>query len=83
MCLSLQTSLTQLEEKSGKMPGISVEEYLTADDDLMVFQELPRSLSEITDEMENDVEEDDDDDDIQMHRNLYWHPKKLFNQFSF
>ncbi|GBN72155.1 hypothetical protein AVEN_184198-1 [Araneus ventricosus] len=36
--LRLQKSLTQLEEKSGRMSGINVEEYLTADDDLMVFE---------------------------------------------
>ncbi|GBM80507.1 hypothetical protein AVEN_186038-1 [Araneus ventricosus] len=36
------------------MSGISVEEYFTADDDLMVFE------AEITDEMENDDEEVDD-----------------------
>ncbi|GBM07189.1 hypothetical protein AVEN_164968-1, partial [Araneus ventricosus] len=29
-----------LEEKSGKMSGINVEENLTADDDLMVFEEV-------------------------------------------
>ncbi|GBM32350.1 hypothetical protein AVEN_207222-1, partial [Araneus ventricosus] len=54
--------LTQLEEKSGKMSGITVEEYLTANDDLMVFSGVTEEdiLSEITDEMEND----DDDTDI-------------------
>ncbi|GBM58587.1 hypothetical protein AVEN_166978-1 [Araneus ventricosus] len=41
------------------MSGISVEEYLTADDDLMVFE------GEITDEMENDDEEDDGADTSQ------------------
>ncbi|GBM65520.1 hypothetical protein AVEN_214865-1 [Araneus ventricosus] len=63
MCLSLQKSLTQLEGKSGKMFGINVEEYLTADDDLMVFAGVIEEdiLSEITDEMENDDEEDDAD----------------------
>ncbi|GBN27132.1 hypothetical protein AVEN_120327-1 [Araneus ventricosus] len=60
---SLQKSLTQLEEKSGKMSGINVEKYLTADD-LMVFAGVTEKdiLSEITEEMENDDEEDDDDD---------------------
>ncbi|GBO07387.1 hypothetical protein AVEN_78280-1 [Araneus ventricosus] len=38
--LSLQKYLTVLEEKSGKMSGINVEESLTADDDLMFLQEL-------------------------------------------
>ncbi|GBO26146.1 hypothetical protein AVEN_92972-1 [Araneus ventricosus] len=36
--LSLQKSLTVLEEKSGKVSGINVEESLTADDDLMFFE---------------------------------------------
>ncbi|GBM22433.1 hypothetical protein AVEN_221500-1 [Araneus ventricosus] len=60
--LSLQKSLTQLEEKSGKMSGINVEEYLTADDDLMVFAGVIEEdiLSEITDEVENDDEDDTD-----------------------
>ncbi|GBN53936.1 hypothetical protein AVEN_155140-1 [Araneus ventricosus] len=54
--LSLQKSLTQLEEKSDKMSGINVEEYLTADDDLMVFAGDTEEdiLSKIKDEMEND-----------------------------
>ncbi|GBM63759.1 hypothetical protein AVEN_43371-1 [Araneus ventricosus] len=38
--LSLQKSLTQLEEKSGKMSGINVGEYLTAYDDLMVYADV-------------------------------------------
>ncbi|GBO41683.1 hypothetical protein AVEN_166011-1 [Araneus ventricosus] len=44
------------------MSGINVEEYLTADDDLMVFAEVTEEdvLSEITDEMENDDKEDVD-----------------------
>ncbi|GBL93296.1 hypothetical protein AVEN_219444-1 [Araneus ventricosus] len=43
------------------MSGIEVEEYLTADDDIMVFAGVTEEdiLSEITDEMEND--EDDTD----------------------
>ncbi|GBN13722.1 hypothetical protein AVEN_60065-1 [Araneus ventricosus] len=72
--LSLQKSLTQLyEKKVAKMSGINVEEYLTADDDLVVFAGVAEEdiLSEITDEIENDDEWDDDDDDIQMHRHLY------------
>ncbi|GBM00432.1 hypothetical protein AVEN_179237-1 [Araneus ventricosus] len=38
------------------MSGINVEEYLTANDDLMVFSGVTEEdiLSEITDEMEND-----------------------------
>ncbi|GBL84225.1 hypothetical protein AVEN_118621-1 [Araneus ventricosus] len=53
--------LRLLEEKSGKMSGINVEEYLTADDDLMAFAGVTEEdiLSEITEEMEND--EDDTD----------------------
>ncbi|GBL90946.1 hypothetical protein AVEN_28037-1 [Araneus ventricosus] len=35
--LSLQKSLTQLEEKSGKMSEIKLEEYLTANDELVAF----------------------------------------------
>ncbi|GBN08606.1 hypothetical protein AVEN_72665-1 [Araneus ventricosus] len=59
--LSLQQSLIQLEEKSGKMSGINVEEYLTADDNLLVFAGVTEEdiLSEITDEMENDVDDTD------------------------
>ncbi|GBM24476.1 hypothetical protein AVEN_253998-1 [Araneus ventricosus] len=58
---SLQKSLTQLAEKSGKMSGINVEEYLIANDDLMVFSGVAEEviLSEITDEMEKDDEEND------------------------
>ncbi|GBM74317.1 hypothetical protein AVEN_207235-1 [Araneus ventricosus] len=43
------------------MSGINAEEYLKADDDLMVFAGVTEEhiLSEITDEMEND---DDDTD---------------------
>ncbi|GBM65766.1 hypothetical protein AVEN_107249-1 [Araneus ventricosus] len=50
-----------LEEYSGKMSGIKVEEYLTADADIGVFAGVTEEniLSEITDEMEND--EDDTD----------------------
>ncbi|GBM49091.1 hypothetical protein AVEN_266446-1 [Araneus ventricosus] len=60
--LSLQKSLTQLVEKSGIMSGINVEDYLIADDDLVVFAGVTEDLlSEITNEMENDDEEDDDD----------------------
>ncbi|GBN59462.1 hypothetical protein AVEN_110929-1 [Araneus ventricosus] len=46
------------------MSGINVEEYLTADDDLMIFAEVTEEdiLSDITDEMKNDDKEDDDDD---------------------
>ncbi|GBM16105.1 hypothetical protein AVEN_163137-1 [Araneus ventricosus] len=60
--LSLQKSLTQLEEKCGKMSGINVEEYLTANDDLMVFSGVTEEdiLSEITNKMKNDDEENDD-----------------------
>ncbi|GBN93172.1 hypothetical protein AVEN_126603-1 [Araneus ventricosus] len=37
--LRLQKPLTELEgKKSGNTSGINVEEYLTADDDLMVFE---------------------------------------------
>ncbi|GBM49360.1 hypothetical protein AVEN_264520-1 [Araneus ventricosus] len=51
----------RLEAKSGKMSGINVGEYLTADDDLMAFAGVTEEdiLSEMTDEMEND---DDDTD---------------------
>ncbi|GBM48747.1 hypothetical protein AVEN_193441-1 [Araneus ventricosus] len=61
LVLSLQKSLTQLVEKSGKMSGINLEEYLTANDDLVVFSGVTEEdiLSEITDEMESDDEEDD------------------------
>ncbi|GBM77461.1 hypothetical protein AVEN_16395-1, partial [Araneus ventricosus] len=40
-----------LEEKSGKMSGINMEEYLTADDDLMVFARVTEEdiLSQIAD----------------------------------
>ncbi|GBM75470.1 hypothetical protein AVEN_54072-1 [Araneus ventricosus] len=38
--LSLQKSLTVLEEKSGKMSGINMEESLTSADDLMYLREL-------------------------------------------
>ncbi|GBN90510.1 hypothetical protein AVEN_84153-1 [Araneus ventricosus] len=43
------------------MSGINLEEYLTANDDLVVFSGVTEEdiLSEITDEMENDDEEDD------------------------
>ncbi|GBM16102.1 hypothetical protein AVEN_163136-1 [Araneus ventricosus] len=60
--LSLQKSLTQLEEKCGKISGINVEEYLTANDDLMVFSGVTEEdiLSEITNKMKNDDEENDD-----------------------
>ncbi|GBM23564.1 hypothetical protein AVEN_196641-1 [Araneus ventricosus] len=74
--LSFQKSLTQLEEKSGKMSEINVEEYLTVNDDLMVFSGVTEEdiLSEIRDEMENDNSENDDHH-TENHR-------KLFNQFS-
>ncbi|GBN59281.1 hypothetical protein AVEN_201959-1 [Araneus ventricosus] len=53
--LSLQKSLTKLEEKSGKMSGNNLEGYLTANDDLMILSEVTENiLFEITDEMEND-----------------------------
>ncbi|GBL83299.1 hypothetical protein AVEN_110625-1 [Araneus ventricosus] len=54
--LRLQKFLTQIEEKSGKMSGINVAEYLTANDDLMNFSGVTEEdfLSEITDEMEKD-----------------------------
>ncbi|GBM37162.1 hypothetical protein AVEN_219054-1 [Araneus ventricosus] len=54
--LSLQKSLTKFEEKSGKMSGINLEEYLTTKDDLMIFSGVTEKdiLSEITDEIEND-----------------------------
>ncbi|GBO06915.1 hypothetical protein AVEN_15495-1 [Araneus ventricosus] len=62
--LCLQKILTQLDGKSGKMYGINVEEYLTANDDLMVSSGVTEKdmMSEITDEMENDDEENDDTD---------------------
>ncbi|GBM90602.1 hypothetical protein AVEN_264672-1 [Araneus ventricosus] len=47
------------------MSGINVEEYLTADGDLMVFEGVTEEDNpfrlEITDEMEHDDEEDDAD----------------------
>ncbi|GBN93895.1 hypothetical protein AVEN_247352-1 [Araneus ventricosus] len=54
---------TQLEEKSGKMSGINVEEYLKEDDDLMVFAGVTEEdiMSEIIDEMENDYDKVDAD----------------------
>ncbi|GBL91722.1 hypothetical protein AVEN_71364-1 [Araneus ventricosus] len=52
--LSLQKTLTQFEEKGGKMYGINVDEYLTAD--IMVFAGVTEEdiLSEIINKMEND-----------------------------
>ncbi|GBN44976.1 hypothetical protein AVEN_140414-1 [Araneus ventricosus] len=55
------------------MSGINVEEYLTADDDFVVFEVVTeednpfrlRFLSRIKDEMGNDDEEDDDTDTSQ------------------
>ncbi|GBM07974.1 hypothetical protein AVEN_232406-1 [Araneus ventricosus] len=46
------------------MSRIKVEEYLTVDDDRMVFAGVTEEdiLSEVTDEIENDDEEDGDDD---------------------
>ncbi|GBN83879.1 hypothetical protein AVEN_267936-1 [Araneus ventricosus] len=58
--LSLQKSLTQLEEKSGNISGINMEVYLTADDDPMVFAKVTEE--DILYEMGNDDEEDGDDD---------------------
>ncbi|GBL77038.1 hypothetical protein AVEN_12689-1 [Araneus ventricosus] len=47
------------------MSGINSEEYLTADDDLTVFEEVTEEdiVSEITDEVENNDKEYDDDTD--------------------
>ncbi|GBN55358.1 hypothetical protein AVEN_38334-1 [Araneus ventricosus] len=59
--LRLQKSLTQLEE-SGKIFGINVEEYLTADDDLMVFEGVTEEDNPFR---LNDDEEDDDTDTSQ------------------
>ena len=63
--LNLQKSLSQLDERSGKKSVISVEDYLTADDDLMVFAGVTDEdiLSEITGEIENNDGEEDADDD--------------------
>ncbi|XP_054713719.1 tigger transposable element-derived protein 6-like [Uloborus diversus] len=68
--LNLQTSVSQLEEKTGKKYGVNVEDYLTADDDLAVFAGVTDEeiISEITGEVEHsgeedDEEEEDDDDD--------------------
>ncbi|XP_054720738.1 tigger transposable element-derived protein 6-like [Uloborus diversus] len=68
--LNLQTSVSQLEEKTGKKYGVNVGDYLTADEDLTVFTGVTDEeiLSEITGEMEHsgeedDEEEEDDDDD--------------------
>ncbi|GBM68358.1 hypothetical protein AVEN_20710-1 [Araneus ventricosus] len=59
--LSIQKSLTGLEEKSGKMSGINVEEYLIAGDDLMAFAGVTEEdiVSETIDEIENDDKEVD------------------------
>ncbi|GBN72810.1 hypothetical protein AVEN_159036-1 [Araneus ventricosus] len=54
--------IVQLEgKKSGNISEINVEEFLTADDDLIVFAGFTEEdiLSEITDEMENDDEDTD------------------------
>lgn len=63
--LHIKKSVSQLEETSGKKFGISIEDYLTADDDLMVFAGVTDEdiLSEITDEIGNNDEDDDDIDD--------------------
>ncbi|KFM71145.1 hypothetical protein X975_09249, partial [Stegodyphus mimosarum] len=62
--LHIKKSVSQLEETSGKKFGISIEDYLTADDDLMVFAGVTDEdiLSEITDEIGNNDEDDDDID---------------------
>ena len=64
MFFNLQESLSQLDERSGKKSGISVQDYLTADDDLMVCAGVADEdiLCEITGEIENNDGEDDDDD---------------------
>ncbi|GBM77938.1 hypothetical protein AVEN_31252-1 [Araneus ventricosus] len=72
--LRLQKSLTQLEEKSGKMFGIDVEEYLTADDmDLTVFEGVTEEDNPFRLEMQND----DDDTDASQSLSI-----SIFNQFS-
>ncbi|XP_054713755.1 tigger transposable element-derived protein 6-like [Uloborus diversus] len=63
--LNLQTSVSQLEEKTGKKYGVNVEDYLTVDDDLTAFAGVTDEeiLSEITGEMEHSGEEDDEEED--------------------
>lgn len=62
---NLERSVAHLEERTAKKFEISVEDYLTADDEIMVFAGISDEdiLSEITDEKENDAEEEEDDDD--------------------
>ncbi|GBM83068.1 hypothetical protein AVEN_38058-1 [Araneus ventricosus] len=83
--LSLRKSLTELEEKSGKMSGITVEEYVTADElrwSLWFLQELLKktfclkSLTKWKLMIKRTMMM------IQIHRNLYLHPWNTFNQFS-
>ncbi|XP_054712920.1 tigger transposable element-derived protein 6-like [Uloborus diversus] len=76
--LNLQTSASQLVEKTGKKYGVNVDDHLTADDDLTVFAGVTDEeiLSEITGEMEHsgkeefEEEEDDDDDNTSPSQSL-------------
>ncbi|GBO28392.1 hypothetical protein AVEN_39157-1 [Araneus ventricosus] len=63
-----------LKKKSGKMFGIDVEEYLTADDmDLTVFEGVTEEDNTFRLEMQND----DDDTDASQSLSI-----SIFNQFS-